>query len=103
MFVDRVRELEMLEDRYRSDQAELFVLYGRRRVGKTELLAQLCQDKPHIFFVADYDVEAVLRASLRPSVSTCCRPCNERQPRSRGSGLAACTGAPVYAAVSRAS
>ncbi len=69
MFVDRVRELEMLEDRYRSDQAELFVLYGRRRVGKTELLAQLCQDKPHIFFVADYDVEAVLRASLSRAVN----------------------------------
>ena len=31
---------------------ELFVLYGRRRVGKTELLREFCGDKAHIFFVA---------------------------------------------------
>jgi AAA+ ATPase superfamily predicted ATPase len=30
----------------------LFILYGRRRVGKTELLQVFCRDKPHIFFVA---------------------------------------------------
>jgi AAA+ ATPase superfamily predicted ATPase len=28
----------MLEERYTSEQAELFILYGRRRMGKTELL-----------------------------------------------------------------
>lgn len=38
MFIGREQELAMLEERYAFDQAELFVLYGRRRVGKTELL-----------------------------------------------------------------
>ncbi|MFQ6016282.1 MAG: ATP-binding protein [Anaerolineae bacterium] len=53
MFVNRETELAFLEGRYRSSQAELVVLYGRRRVGKTDLLHQFCQDKPHVFFVAD--------------------------------------------------
>ena len=69
MFINRQRELQSLEDRYASDQAELFVLYGRRRVGKTELLTQFCQDKRHIFFVADLDVEPALRAALSAAVN----------------------------------
>ena len=57
MFVNRTRELQFLENRYASAQAELIVLYGRRRVGKTELLRTFCQDKPHVFFVADLGTE----------------------------------------------
>jgi len=52
VFIDRKKELDLLEQRYQSNQAELFVLYGRRRVGKTELLRAFCEDKPHIFFIA---------------------------------------------------
>ncbi|MFZ2358470.1 MAG: ATP-binding protein [Anaerolineae bacterium] len=52
MFIDRKVELANLEARYRSERAELFVLYGRRRVGKTELLRHFCVDKPHVFFIA---------------------------------------------------
>lgn len=52
MFINRTAELAQLEKLYRSDRAELFVLYGRRRVGKTELLRAFCADKPHIFFIA---------------------------------------------------
>lgn len=52
MFINRQAELASLEAHYRSDHAELFVLYGRRRVGKTELLLHFCADKPHVFFIA---------------------------------------------------
>ena len=52
MFINREAELEQLGHLYGSDRAELFVLYGRRRVGKTELLRAFCVDKPHIFFIA---------------------------------------------------
>jgi len=69
MFVDRQGELDLLEQCYASGQAELFVLYGRRRVGKTELLARFCQGKRHIFYVADLDVEPVLRAGLSAVVN----------------------------------
>ncbi len=52
MFINRQAELANLEAHYQSGRAELFVLYGRRRVGKTELLRHFCEDKPHIFFIA---------------------------------------------------
>ena len=52
MFINRKTELELLNRMYASDRAELFVLYGRRRVGKTELLRAFCEDKPHLFFIA---------------------------------------------------
>lgn len=45
MFVNRVSELALLEKYYASEQAELFALYGQRRVGKTELLTHFCEGK----------------------------------------------------------
>jgi len=52
MFINRKAEIEQLSRLYSSDHAELYVLYGRRRVGKTELLRAFCVDKPHVFFIA---------------------------------------------------
>jgi uncharacterized protein len=52
MFIDRDLELQQLERLYHSSRAELFILYGRRRVGKTELLRAFCVEKAHIFFIA---------------------------------------------------
>jgi hypothetical protein len=69
MFVNRVSELALLEKHYRSNRAELFVLYGRRRVGKTELLAHFCEGKPHVFFVADQVSEQVLRINLSKAIN----------------------------------
>lgn len=42
-FLGREPELAVLDELAGSDRAELFVLYGRRRVGKTELLQQFCR------------------------------------------------------------
>lgn len=50
MFIGREAELKFLEDRYRAGGGQLVVLYGRRRVGKTETLRQFCREKPHVFF-----------------------------------------------------
>lgn len=50
MFIGRKSELEFLENRYAQKDGQLVVLYGRRRVGKTETLRQFCRDKPHVFF-----------------------------------------------------
>ena len=52
MFINRHQELAALERMFQSEIAELFVLYGRRRVGKTELLLQFCQNKRSIYFLA---------------------------------------------------
>lgn len=51
-FVDRERELQFLTDRYRSPVPECLILYGRRRVGKTTLLALLLQTVPGFYFLA---------------------------------------------------
>ncbi len=52
MFINRHQELAALERMFQSEIAELFVLYGRRRVGKTELLLQFCKNKRSIYFLA---------------------------------------------------
>jgi uncharacterized protein len=70
MFVNRISELDLLEKRFASGKAEFFVLYGRRRVGKTELLAHFCKDKRSIFFVADLGSELSLRTAFSGAVNT---------------------------------
>lgn len=51
MFIGREAELKFLEDKYVSENGQLIVLYGRRRVGKTETLKEFCKGKPHVFFL----------------------------------------------------
>jgi AAA+ ATPase superfamily predicted ATPase len=52
LFVDREDELEFLIDRYHSPIPEFLILYGRRRVGKTTLLARFLQTVPGFYFLA---------------------------------------------------
>lgn len=57
MLINRDRELEALETRYNSDQAELIIITGRRRVGKTALLTKFANGKRAIRFTAYLDSE----------------------------------------------
>ena len=50
-FVNRVEELEILERSYSSNNASLFILYGRRRVGKTELINKFIHNRG-VYFLA---------------------------------------------------
>ena len=50
MFIGREAELDFLNDKYEAEGGQLGVLYGRRRVGKTETLREFCKGKPHVFF-----------------------------------------------------
>jgi len=52
MFLGRDRELAFLDELHASTRPELFVLYGRRRVGKTELLQQFCAKRRAVYFLA---------------------------------------------------
>lgn len=56
-FYDRTEELEALRAAFDSPGSDLFVVYGRRRVGKTELLKEFCADRPHIYFLAAQEAE----------------------------------------------
>ncbi|MDY6776148.1 MAG: ATP-binding protein [Halobacteria archaeon] len=44
-FVDRKEELSRLESLYESEDPELAVVYGRRQIGKTELVLKSIQDR----------------------------------------------------------
>jgi len=52
MFVNREAELAWLEEGWESQRAQLRILYGRRRVGKSALLDTFAQDRRHITYQA---------------------------------------------------
>lgn len=44
-FINRERELSLLKERFESRRAEFVVIYGRRRIGKSELIEQFIKEK----------------------------------------------------------
>ncbi|UNQ73569.1 ATP-binding protein [Infirmifilum sp. NZ] len=53
LFVDREEELRFLEEKYTSPGAQLLVIYGRRRIGKTELLLRSVKGRKHVYYLAE--------------------------------------------------
>ncbi len=51
-FLDRIDELAALEDNWTARDARFYVLWGRRRVGKTELLSHFVEGKRSLYFEA---------------------------------------------------
>src|SRR6056297_3430708 len=56
-FYDREAELDTLTNAVESSGHDFVLVYGRRRVGKTELLKEFCGGKPHIYFLAAQGAE----------------------------------------------
>ena len=52
-FIGRENELKELNELYEQNRFQLFVLYGRRRVGKTTLLNEFCKGKAAVFYSAE--------------------------------------------------
>jgi AAA+ ATPase superfamily predicted ATPase len=52
-FINREQELAFLRERWREPKAQLIIIWGKRRVGKTELVKQFIKDKPHVYFLAE--------------------------------------------------
>lgn len=52
-FINRKSELKALENKWQENKPQLFIVYGKRRVGKTELIKQFIKNKPAIYFLAD--------------------------------------------------
>ncbi|MCP1662327.1 MAG: ATP-binding protein [Methanocalculus sp. MSAO_Arc1] len=59
IFVDRNDELRFLLDRYHSQNPECIIIYGRRRVGKTTLLAQFLKKARGFYFLASEEGTAL--------------------------------------------
>ncbi len=70
MFVDREAELAFLDSpltRTHPSVAQLILLYGRRRVGKTLLARHWAEttDLPTIYFAAEQEPAGIQRRKLR--------------------------------------
>lgn len=51
MFVGRQRELAMLEKAYEGKNGAFIPIYGRRRVGKSELILRFLEGKPALYYL----------------------------------------------------
>ena len=50
-FIGRQEELRVLEAAYERPESAFIPIYGRRRVGKSELILHFMQDRPGVYFV----------------------------------------------------
>jgi len=57
MFINRKQELNFFESLASEKKAQFIIVYGRRRIGKTELLKHFSQNKKHLFFLSDLSSE----------------------------------------------
>jgi AAA+ ATPase superfamily predicted ATPase len=59
-FINRIRELAFLEQEYSLERSSFVVVYGRRRLGKTELIKEFIKDKQQtVYFLADKSSESI--------------------------------------------
>lgn len=59
--IDRVDEIRLLNEIYDSSGPSLFILYGRRRTGKTRLLLESIKSRNGLYYMA---VESTLRENI---------------------------------------
>ena len=64
-FVDRSNEIAALEREYQRDGASMVILYGRRRVGKTELIR-------HFIMIIHRQYLLLMRMMAYQSSDFCC-------------------------------
>ena len=64
-FVDREAEIKTLQSEYQRGGSALFILYGRRRVGKTTLITEFIKDKKALFFLASEESENQNRMAFK--------------------------------------
>lgn len=68
-FVDRETESALLEEEWRKDGGRLIILYGRRRIGKTRLVAEFVRDKEGILHFAEDTAPQIQIRRLQEAVA----------------------------------
>ena len=53
LFINREKELEILESEFKRESSSFVVIYGRRRTGKTTLINRFLKEKKSLYFFAD--------------------------------------------------
>ena len=68
-FVDRLSELDELKRVFGSGRPALVRVYGRRRLGKTELLRRLCREQQGLYLLIDETDPPRQRESLSEQIA----------------------------------
>lgn len=71
-FVDREQEMQFLNEEYNRKGSSLVILYGRRRVGKTELSSAFMKNKNALYFLVTEESEMQNRNAFKDSVAEFC-------------------------------
>ena len=75
-FLDRQRELDLINNLWNSKNAEFLILYGRRRVGKTALLTEWIQrtSRRSLYWVASPTSSALQLRSFSQAIYNFANP-----------------------------
>jgi len=66
IFIDRGKELKVLEEAYNSGRKELIIIYGRRRIGKTFLISFFLRRRKGIYLTVNFEErDSALRDLVR--------------------------------------
>ena len=57
LFVNREKEIEWLSEAYRKEKAQLLIIYGRRRIGKSFLITHFIKKKPALYHLCSEENE----------------------------------------------
>ena len=68
-FIDREQEMKFLNEEYSREGSSLIILYGRRRVGKTELSSEFIRGKNSLYFLVTEESETQNRNHFREVVA----------------------------------
>jgi AAA+ ATPase superfamily predicted ATPase len=69
-FIDRAEELDLLEEEFSKAASTLTIVYGRRRVGKTELILEfLKKHKNSVYFLATEESENINKTSFKKQIA----------------------------------
>ncbi|HCT64605.1 MAG TPA: ATPase [Lachnospiraceae bacterium] len=71
-FIDREQEIQFLNDEYNRRDSSLVILYGRRRVGKTELSTAFMKGKNAFYFLVTEESELQNRNAFKEAVAEFC-------------------------------
>lgn len=69
-FKNRVKELDFLSECYQKGTSKLIILYGRRRVGKTELLLEFLKKHKGLYLLARQESETEQLKKVSSQVAT---------------------------------